>query len=542
MFTVFASATAALHNEAISLSRRGLVTAAAASLAASGGKPEEAAAFVPSRVADLSALHDQPLATAITCAEGDETCASNRRALAREQLQALSAELGNSKSEVDWAGHSSAWGLAPPPIQGYLSYQELLELAADGQIATVQIAVQHDQVVATMRNGHRFASPIKDKDFPWFVADATRADGTVPFEVLPIDPVRQKVREGAFNLMALLGVLYAADELDLLPWDTNVYGSLQEREEAKEQVRRGEGLPSKMKLSGALKALLAKRDAKGGGASDEKESHGAPKLPQLPPLPEMPEMPQLGKLAAWLEEKLLPGKAAGKAAGKEAGEAAGTSSQDEALRRVLGFTKWDAAAELRAKQQKARASESQQKMVERWQHSNDELKAQVLESKAHQKVVAAHDRFLVQPHEQMVTELKADLDEIRAAVRSAPFLTPLTVDHTVSLPTLEQLMSDAHQIGSDGLVAQYIRAHPRLEEVVAARSGEANAALTRLAQTAEAAPAVRGKDASREGFESELDGLYAFCRLCPEFSALYGHRVYICKQPAEAALMREATA
>ena len=542
MFTVFASATAALHNEAISLSRRGLVTAAAASLVASGGKPEEAAAFVPSRVADLSALHDQPLATAITCAEGDETCASNRRALAREQLQALSAELGNSKSQVDWAGHSSAWGLAPPPIQGYLSYQELLELAADGQIATVQIAVQHDQVVATMRNGHRFASPIKDKDFPWFVADATRADGTVPFEVLPIDPMRQKVREGAFNLMALLGVLYVADELDLLPWDTNVYGSLEEREEAQEQVRRGEGLPSKMKLSDALKALFAKRDAKGGAASDEKESRGAPKLPPLPEMPEMPEMPELGKLVAWLEEKLLPGKAAGKEAGKAAGKEAGASSQDEALRRVLGFTKWDAAAELRAKQQKARASEAQQKMVERWQHSNDELKAQVLESKAHQKVVAAHDRYLVQPHEQMVTEIKADLDEIRAAVRSAPFLTPLTVDRTVSLPTLEQLMSDAHQIGSDGLVAQYIRAHPRLEEVVAARSGEAHAALTRLAQTAEAAPAVRGKDVSREGFESELDGLYAFCRLCPEFSALYGHRVYICKQPAEAALLREATA
>ena len=545
MLTMFASASAALSKEVI-LSRRALVTAAAASLAATGAKPEEALAFVPSRVADLSALHDQPLATSIICAAGDEACESNRQTLAREQLKALSAELGASTPKdgkaVDWAGHSSAFGMAPPPIQGILTYDEMLELAAAGEIATVQIAVQHDTVIATMRNGHRFASPIKDADFPWFVTDATRPDGTVPFEVLPIDPIRQKVRAAAFDLMAIMGVLYGLDGLDLLPWDTNNYGSLEQREEAKEQVRRGEGLPSKMKLSDALKALFAKRDAKGGAASDEKESRGAPKLPPLPEMPEMPEMPELGKLVAWLEEKLLPGKAAGKEAGKAAGKEAGASSQDEALRRVLGFTKWDAAAELRAKQQKARASEAQQKMVERWQHSNDELKAQVLESKAHQKVVAAHDRYLVQPHEQMVTEIKADLDEIRAAVRSAPFLTPLTVDRTVSLPTLEQLMSDAHQIGSDGLVAQYIRAHPRLEEVVAARSGEAHAALTRLAQTAEAAPAVRGKDVSREGFESELDGLYAFCRLCPEFSALYGHRVYICKQPAEAALLREATA
>ena len=62
-----------------------------------------------------------------------------------------------------------------------------------------------------MLNGHRFASAIKDADFQWFVADATRADGTVPFEVLPMDPMRQKVREGAFD--EPLGVQQVQDAL-----------------------------------------------------------------------------------------------------------------------------------------------------------------------------------------------------------------------------------------------------------------------------------------------------------------------------------------
>merc|ERR1719440_2195260 len=121
--------------------------------------------------------------------------------------------------------------------------------------------------------------------------------------------MRQKVREGAFDLMALLGVLYAADELDLLPWDTNPYGSLEEREEANEQVRRGEGLPNKPKVIDAVRAFLAKRSAgragKEGAPEDEKERRGAPTLPPLPQLPQV----DLGKVAAWLEERLLPGKA-----------------------------------------------------------------------------------------------------------------------------------------------------------------------------------------------------------------------------------------
>ena len=563
MLTMFASASAALNNEVI-LSRRALVTAAAASLAATGAKPEEALAFVPSRVADLSALHDQPLATSIICAAGDEACETNRQTLAREQLKALSAELGASTPKdgkaVDWAGHSSAFGMAPPPIQGILTYDEMLELAAAGEIATVQIAVQHDTVIATMRNGHRFASPIKDADFPWFVTDATRPDGTVPFEVLPIDPIRQKVRAAAFDLMAIMGVLYGLDELDLLPWDTNNYGSLEQREEAKEQVRRGEGLPSKPKVADAVRAFLTKRQAakpddkagEQGGQGEEPWHAKLPKLPKLPNMPNMPELPglpgvDLGKMTAWLEERLAPGKHAGSKS-KQAGSSSASSassassslSEEEALKRVLGLSKWDAAEELRAKEKAAKAGEAQQKMVERWHSSNYELKASVLKSKAHKTVVAAHERYIVQPHEAMVSEIKHEVEEIRQMVRAAPWLTPLTVDMGTPLPTLEQLMRDAHQIGSDGLVAQYIRAHPRLEELAVSSASSSPAAassvpaLLKLAKTAAAAPAVRGKDVSGDGFESELDGRYSFCRLCPEFSALYGHRVYICKQPVAA--------
>ena len=109
------------------------------------------------------------------------------------------------KERIDWAGHSSLWGMAPPALQGERTYDEILTLAKQGRIATVQIAVQHDVLVATSPEGYRYALCIKDKDVPLLLADAMNDDGSMPFEVLPIDPIRQRVRDVAFSTLALSG-------------------------------------------------------------------------------------------------------------------------------------------------------------------------------------------------------------------------------------------------------------------------------------------------------------------------------------------------
>jgi hypothetical protein len=74
---------------------------------------------------------------------------------------------------------------------GMLTYDELVEQARTGQIATLQIAVQHDTVIATDRVGHRFACMMRDEELPLLILDATGEDGSMPFEVLPMDEVRE---------------------------------------------------------------------------------------------------------------------------------------------------------------------------------------------------------------------------------------------------------------------------------------------------------------------------------------------------------------
>ena len=235
----------------------------------------------------------------------------------------------HAEEPIDWKGHTSCFGMAPPPVQGALKYQELLDQAAEGRFATVQIAPQHDQVIATTTKGWRYSCPIKDKDFPILLEDARRDDLTLPFEVLPMDPIRAKVHDAAILVRNVFGVLYLADQFDMLPWDTTSYGSVAEMEAAKEKRARGE-VPEKGQKPLALfaKKVIAKVDE----ASDKE---GSP----------------LAKAKALLSSVLLalPAK-------KEKEKRGGKSEHDEALQRVLGLTTWDAAAELKAKMGGRRAA------------------------------------------------------------------------------------------------------------------------------------------------------------------------------------------
>ncbi len=161
-------------------------------------------------------------------------------------------------------------------------------LSPSGQSAHYR---RHWALLTCIRPAHRFASLVADKDVPTLLLEVTQPDGSLPFEVLPIDKNRAAVREFAKHWLNIMGALWLADQADLLPWDTTPYGSLAEREAAQR-----DGVTKRKKLLPQLyDAIVAK-----------KEKNKGRKAPVR-------------------------------------------VEQDVALRRVLGLSSWDAAKELKQK-------------------------------------------------------------------------------------------------------------------------------------------------------------------------------------------------
>ena len=145
----------------------------------------------------------------------------------------------------------------------------------------------------------------------------------------------------------------------------------------------------------------------------------------------------------------------------------------------------------------------------------------------HARVIARHAK-LVAEHDRLVGDL-------REAVREAPWATPLTVDSSITLPTLDELFAKPKTVWSNGLVVQDIFAH-RAPFPTSARQVAASRSLTTLKRLLPSADALSTGQAPTTyskpngAFECE----HGLCRLCPEFSTFYGHRVYICKRPVSA--------
>lgn len=102
------------------------------------------------------------------------------------------------------------FGLAPPPIERVVDYDELVDLARTRRVATVQIAPQHDQVVATTVEGRRVACALPDAQFPHLLADAMDSSG-LPFRVVPQDEARAALRDVAKGVAAAAIALTAVD-------------------------------------------------------------------------------------------------------------------------------------------------------------------------------------------------------------------------------------------------------------------------------------------------------------------------------------------
>ena len=117
------------------------------------------------------------------------------------------------KSEIDYYAHWSIYGLVPPPIEKVITKEELVNEINRENIISLQIAVQHDCVIATTIKNHRLSCLIKDKDFNKFVDSFRDNDNSLSFTVIPIDEKKQKIRRFAQYWLGLYIVRFFAYEI-----------------------------------------------------------------------------------------------------------------------------------------------------------------------------------------------------------------------------------------------------------------------------------------------------------------------------------------
>lgn len=161
------------------------------------------------------------------------------------QLSPTFNNLENNKD--DPFAYWSIFGLVPPPVEKIISYDDLLENIKNRTIFSLQIAVQHDCVIATTKEGHRWVCLVKDKNFPQLLMDAMDKNGNMPVYVLPEDPVRSKIRNVAQTIFYSSALFYILSDLDIIPYQFEAYNSIKERKDV---------LRSKKKPKKFLKSLL----------------------------------------------------------------------------------------------------------------------------------------------------------------------------------------------------------------------------------------------------------------------------------------------
>jgi len=125
-------------------------------------------------------------------------------------------KISKSLEHVDEYAHWSFYGTVAPPIERVLSYDDLVTEIQNNNIQSIQIAVQHDCVVATTNEGHRWVSMIPDSSFHQLVMDTK--DSSV--SVLPIDPTLSKIRNIAQSIFYSTLMIFAAVELDFIKGNT----------------------------------------------------------------------------------------------------------------------------------------------------------------------------------------------------------------------------------------------------------------------------------------------------------------------------------
>ena len=144
----------------------------------------------------------------------------------------LSPSLNNQLINPDDPyGHWSFFGLVPPPVEAVITYDELLEKIKNNTIFSVQIAVQHDCIIATTIENHRLSCLVPDEKMNDLILDTMLKNGNLPFYILPIDPVKSKIRDIAQIIFGTTLGFYIAAEFNLIDYDTTPYSSIKERDD-----------------------------------------------------------------------------------------------------------------------------------------------------------------------------------------------------------------------------------------------------------------------------------------------------------------------
>lgn len=131
----------------------------------------------------------------------------------------------------DEYAHWSFFGLSPPPIERVLSHEELLNEIKENNIITIQIATQHNHVIATTVKGHRLVCQLNDDYLPTLIMESSDKFGNVPFVVLPYDEVRGTIRDMFQVYATVYGSYVGLDQFNLLPWQISGFSSIKERDE-----------------------------------------------------------------------------------------------------------------------------------------------------------------------------------------------------------------------------------------------------------------------------------------------------------------------
>lgn len=127
--------------------------------------------------------------------------------------------------------HWSFFGLSPPPIKESINYTQLVERIQQKEIFTIQISPQHNNVIATTKQGYRLACSMSDKKFPQLQQDSIDQEGNQLVYILPIDPIRQTIRSISIISFETIVIYLLGCELDVIPNNLYFYNSIQEKDE-----------------------------------------------------------------------------------------------------------------------------------------------------------------------------------------------------------------------------------------------------------------------------------------------------------------------
>ena len=132
-------------------------------------------------------------------------------------------------SDTDKYAHWSIYGLVPPPIEKIIVYEELIDYINNNSIFSIQPAFWDNCIIATTNEGHRLTLSISDDDYNDLFINILKIDKNI--HILPIDPVRSKIRDTTFSIFYPSLLFYILSELDIIPYQFEFYNSIKERDQ-----------------------------------------------------------------------------------------------------------------------------------------------------------------------------------------------------------------------------------------------------------------------------------------------------------------------